>query len=887
MFYVICFIFSNTMFIVLDLETTGLSPREDTIIECAFIKINRETFREESRFTTYINPEREIPGLISQITNIFHKDVEDAPIFEQVLDEIQDFIEWFPLIWHNVSFDIRFLESHGVDCSKNPPIDTFFLANFLCYKLKSLNLGYLCESFDIKLDNAHRAIDDALATVLVFQKLIEKLQSFEAKFKEVFYYYFSLCQDTGVRILRDEYLKKWKKLLWEEDIVGSYILGLKKNYSSVEKMSHTKDAIDIQSFLDEIDDFEVRDSQKQMLSKVDETFQKWKRILIEAPTGIWKTFAYLLPALKYSLRFNEAVHISTSTKALQDQIYYKDLTFLREVFPHVFSFTKLKWKRNYLWVSSFLSFLESAEIQSPARIGFILKIYLWSLESDFGELDELDYYGEEWSYLSDINAWDAYVFDAGNIYKESEFAFRARKRAKQANIVVTNNHILFQDMSSEWSLLWGVKNLVLDEAHSLEDIVTNSLKKTFSFQILQKTFQKIEKKIWKYKISDSDILTKKQHILFDCAELFSVFEGAVFEKFSLDAKYKSLSLKDMFFEDRPEVQILDQKIILGLKGLQQDIANLGDDVALLFSRELQEINFMIEFLWNIGWSRDCDKYIYYLSHDNDRGTQIHYTLLRPWSFLDEYLWSRLESVVLTSATLQMGGSFWYIQKMLQVEEFETLTLDSDFDYKKQALVFIPQDLGSVKHNLPQVLKFLEAFFFIVRGQTLVLFTAFSVIREVFSTLKIRLQQDDIHLLAQSISGSKNKQIDFFKAHSENSILLWTDTFWEGIDIPGRDLRYLVIHKIPFSVPSDPIFTARSSLFQDSFADYAIPKSILKLKQGFGRLVRSKDDTGIIVFLDDRINTTIWGKKFFEAFPKDIKVRYWSTQKLIELLQGNT
>ena len=875
------------MFIVLDLETTGLSSKEDSIIECAFVKIDRETFKEQDRLTSFVNPQRAIPELISQITNIFGDDVEDAPVFSEIADDIQDFIEWFPIIWHNVSFDIRFLEAHGVDTSKNPPIDTFFLANFLCYDLKSLNLGYLSEYFGIVLDNAHRAIDDTLATIQVFQKLIAKLQAFSIEEKQIFHHFFTKCQDVGIHILRDEYLSPSMQWRWSDVITEIYTQKLKKNKKSVSKISCENSRIDIEKILEDIKNFEIRDSQKQMLLRVDTAFSVGEKVLIEAPTGIGKTFAYLLPAIKHSLNFWEPVHVSTSTKALQDQIYYKDLTFLQSIFPYEFSFTKLKGKRNYLWVSSFLDFIEAAELQTPTRVGFILKIILWSIQSDFWELDELDFYGEEWAFISEIHAWDSYVFDAGNPYKNIEFALNARKRAKEANIIITNNHILFQDMSSEGSLLGWVKNLVLDEAHSLEDIVTNSLKKTLSFQTVQNIFQKIEKKISKYKIPQTDILMKKQNILFDSAELFSTFESGIFEKFSLHAKYKILSIQEAFFQEHPELLLLSNTISRSLRDLKQEIIDLWEDMSVHFSREIQELAFIIQFLWEVCEGRDFQKNIYYMSHDDTRGTQIHYTLLQPWEFLQEFLWSKLDSIILTSATLQMWGNFSYIQKMLNVADFDTLCLQSDFDYSTQALVFIPTDLWSVKQNLPQVLKFLEVFFMTVRGQTLVLFTAFSVIREVFTWMKIKLQHENIHLLAQSISGSKNKQIDFFKANSENSILLWTDTFWEWIDIPGQDLRYLVVHKIPFAVPTDPIFIARSALFENSFQEYAIPKSILKLKQGFGRLVRSKDDTWIIVFLDDRISNTKWGEQFMEAFPHDIKVRYGTTEKLMSLLQSNS
>ena len=287
---------------------------------------------------------------------------------------------------------------------------------------------------------------------------------------------------------------------------------------------------------------------------------------------------------------------------------------------------------------------------------------------------------------------------------------------------------------------------------------------------------------------------------------------------------------------------------------------------LSFSRETQEIAYILQVLSEVFFKTDRDTYIYYITHDENRGTQLHSTVLKPGEFLNSQLWNSLQSVVLTSATLQMDDDFAYIKNALQVEEFETLILPSDFDYTTQALLFIPQDLGSIKNNLPKVIDFLDVFFSTVKGRTLVLFTAFFAIREVFTRLKISLEKEGIYLLAQSISGSKHKQIDFFKKQAQKSILLGTDTFWEGVDIPGEDLKYLLIHKIPFAVPSDPIFQARSRLFQDSFSQYAVPKSILNLKQGFGRLIRTKTDSGVVVFLDDRIWTTSWGKKFLTAFP---------------------
>lgn len=874
------------MFIVLDLETTWLSAKDDAIIEIALIKIDRKDFSELDRFHCFVNPERPIPSLISQITNIFDHDVSGAKKFSYISDEVQDFIQGFPLIGHNISFDIRFLESHGIDTSKNPYIDTFFLANFLCYDLKSLNLWYLSEAFWINLESAHRAIDDTLATGKLFETLISRLQLKYTEYPHLIWNFLTQCQDSWVRILRDEYLTPPEKIVSLDDVIDIYEKTLHSSSQVTSDKSSTDNIIDISTFLSGIPEFELRKSQKIMLDKVDKTLNSWAKILIEAPTWIWKTFAYLLPAIKHALDFNEPVHISTSTKALQDQIYYKDLYFLSEHFPHVFSYTKLKGKRNYLWISSFLEFLHSVHMTSSAQISFVLKIFLWSMWSEFWELDELQFYGEEFTYMSDIHAWNSFIFDDANPYKEVEFALKARKRAKKSDIIITNNHILFQDIVSEWSLLWWVKNLILDEAHSLEDIVTQSLKKNLSFDKIQKLLEKIDKKIITYNFKLEKASVYKQSILFDGAELFSIIEWEIFSKFKADTKYKNVLIWEDFFVNHPNILGLWEKLSQNLELLSQDILGLWEKKALHFSSEIQEMVSFRQFIVDVFNDPNFEKNIYYMSHDDNYWTQVHTTLLRPWEFLKNNLWSSVESVVLTSATLQMEENFSYIDNTLQTQDFERLVLPSDFNYAQQALLCIPQDLGSIKNNMDTLVKFLWKFFHIVSGKTLVLFTAFFSIREVYSSLKIELQHDKINLLAQWISGSKHKQIEFFKSNPNNSILLWTDTFWEWIDIPWQDLQYLIIHKIPFAVPSDPIFMARSKLYKDSFAEYAIPKSILKLKQWFWRLIRTKKDTWIVVFLDDRIYTTRWWERFLSSFPSDIKIRYTDSEKLLSLLSQN-
>jgi ATP-dependent DNA helicase DinG len=220
---------------------------------------------------------------------------------------------------------------------------------------------------------------------------------------------------------------------------------------------------------------------------------------------------------------------------------------------------------------------------------------------------------------------------------------------------------------------------------------------------------------------------------------------------------------------------------------------------------------------------------------------------------------------------------------LSTDDFDKIALETDFDYKKQSLLYIPTDLWSIKFNDVSIIKFLKEFLLIVWWQTLLLLTSFAKIKEYYLWLNSELKNNWITLFSQSIWWGKNKLIEFFKENAKNSVLMWTDSFWEWVDISWDDLKYLVIHKFPFPVPTDPIFIARSKLFKDAFRDYSIPKTILKLKQWFWRLIRNKNDKWIVILLDDRIYSSGWWNALYKAFPDEITVRKWQSQEFFQAL----
>ncbi len=871
------------MIIALDLETTWLDKQNDKIIEVALIKIDENTFEILETYSTLINPEIEIPEIISNITNIFDKDVKNAPKIEEVKVEIRDFIWEYPILWHNTTFDRDFLINKGINIEKNVCLDTFLLANFLVSEWKSLNLEYVCSLLKIKLTWAHRALNDTEATVKLFKKLINKLKKLPNNKKEILKYIISKTTDNSWKFINDKYLDKDINKI-KKDIFIKKILKIVWKWEKIEDEDEKVEIKEsnFKEVLSNIWNLEIRENQVKMSKLVDKALKKSWKIAIEAPTWIWKTFAYLLPSIFFSKNMWEQIYVSTSTKVLQDQIFFKDLDFLSKNLDIDFSYAKLKWKSNYLWILSFLEFIFLEEQIWEKKISFILKIIFWLFRTEHWELDELNYYWEEFGYLKDINANNPYTFSRENDFELYEYALKARRFARKADIVVINNNILFQDIALEWVILWDVKNLILDEAHGLEDVITNSLKKDFCLNDLEKNFSKIWKILKKYKQNPTSISYIEEKLIFNINTLFSLLENYISTKVSQESIYKRILISEDFFKENNLIDGLISNIESNIMEIFDFFDTLTEENKIALSKEKMFLEEILEILNITTKNKDKEKYIPIVSSSEKKWISLEYTLLKPWDFLKKNLWDKMESVILASATLKTGENFDYIKHIISLEDFDFYELQTDFDYKKQALLFMPNDIWSIKNNMVKIIEFLWDFFKIAKWRTLVLFTAFFMIKECYTRLNISLKKENINLLAQSIWWWKYKQISFFKENPQNSILIWTDTFWEWVDIPWEDLKYLIIHKIPFMVPSDPIFIARSRLFKDSFKDYSIPKSIIKLKQWFGRLIRSKKDTWIVIFLDDRINSTLWGNAFYKAFPDDINVKISDSKKFLNV-----
>ena len=870
------------MIVALDLETTGLLKEKDFIIEIALIKFDENTFEIIEEFSSLINPWIKIPDLNTNITWITDEMVLNSPSLDELKEKILDFIWDFPILGHNTYFDRDFLIEKWINISKNIVLDTFFIANFMSIGCKSMSLESLTSYYSIELSWAHRAYNDTLATVLLFKTLLWEFNKLDEKRKNLLGYFFSNTKDKNVNYIKNFFFKSEIQIDFDDFV----LLQLDKiTKIKIPKIVPVPDSEDptakndiIKEYFYKIPNFENRDNQISMAEKIYNNFFANKKTTIEAPTWIWKTLAYLIPAILYSKKVNKKVFISTKTKILQDQIYFKDLEIIKKNLGITFNYTKIKWKKNYISLKSFFDFIQEFELDYE-KVSFLSKMSLWLCSTDFWELDEVFYTANEYKFLKYVNADNNQTLDDKNPYLKKEFVYKQKINLELADIVVINHSLLFSDLKNDFSFFWKVENLVIDEAHSIEDIATESLKNSFSIKVLEDMLNYIEA-IFKYNYMDiTPIQTQKVDLLSNIKLFFDIFHTYLKEKTNNENFFINSLLDDSFYSLQTEYfYILWEKV----KNVLLDIKESLLDVKFDFAREINLLDKIVDIVDKIV-DKDNNDYIKIAHYKEYEGVKLEYTVLDIWKYLRTNFWDYLNNCFLLSATLSIASNFDYIKKSLHLEGFEFMEYETDFDYKNQAILYIPKDLWSIKNNFSSVTEFLKDVFSIVKGNTMVLFTSLSAVRNVYINLNFFTKSIWSKLLAQSISGSKNKVLDAFLQEHQSSIILWTDSFWEGVDIPWKPLENLIIHKIPFMVPTDPIYISRSKLFANPFSEYSVPKSILKLKQWFWRLIRTKNDKWVVIFLDDRIYSTQWWKVFINAFPKDINMIVTTKKHIIELL----
>ncbi|GAB4510447.1 MAG: helicase C-terminal domain-containing protein [Anaerolineae bacterium] len=898
--------------VAIDLEATGLDPATEAVIEVGAVRMKAGVIIDE--YSTMVNPERPIPAQITYITGIRQEDVSRAPTIETVLPEISLFVGNAPVIAHNISLDMGFLQEKYHILQASTRIDTFDLASVLLPRAARYNLNSLTQDMGIVLENAHRALDDARATALLYWELWKKLLTLpRALLKEITISAQQLQWDAA--LVFSAALQEM-----EEGPAGFLSPGFTLPQSNYPKLMPNPDPqpldanavakiADVDGQLAQtLNNFEERPHQMTMIRAIAESFNNSRHLLVEAGTGIGKSLAYLIPAAMWSAQNQQQVVISTNTINLQDQLIQKDIPLLREVLDIEFTASVMKGRSNYLCPRR----LETVRRRRPtslAELKTLAKILVWLLESPSGDRGEISLRGPV-----DHNVWNRLsAQDEGCSLHRCETTMRgvcpfykARREAEGANLLVINHALLISDAHTDNQVLPDYRYAIIDEAHQLEDAVTNGL--TFHFdrlallrrladlgglssgllgEILANARDHIPAaeliKLEQFVQSISEVNTVMQvHVnnLFVGIQRFvsEVREIRPQDYFTLVRIEAAFREKSSFAQVQAICKTLDEffevisKAMLRLtralgKMAQYNVPELNDFIssAETAARYLQEVRQQL----NGCFITPDERYVYWVSvPQTPDETALHAAPVHVGPMMENYIWNNKESIILTSATLRANDSFEYIKERLYADQVNTLEIGSPFNYRDSTLVYIPHDIpeptdrtGYQRAVERGIIELAAA----LGGRVLVLFTSYAQLRQTAQAIAPRLALGDITVYDQSDGSSRQALLEGFKS-TEKAVLMGTKSFWEGVDIPGESLSALVITRLPFAVPSDPIFAARSDTYNDSFNQYALPEAIIRFRQGFGRLIRSRTDRGVVTIFDRRVISKRYGAFFLEALP---------------------
>lgn len=924
-------------FVVIDLETTGHSPEnKDKIIEVGMVIIENDEIIDKRN--TLLNPNQTIPPFITNLTNITNEDVKDAPNFEEKADKIIELFEDSYLIAHNVPFDMGFLNAElknsGRPILRNPVIDTVELSRILFPKAPGYKLSQLAEYLDIQHDDPHRALSDAYVTAKLFLKLKEKLRN--------------LPYETLAHLLKLENMFKSNlyKLLYNFQEQASFEDNKEAGFVTYNGLTFKMEEEIIQedveldcSFGDYLDNiyeengtleahltkYEKRNGQREMSETIFDAFQAKKHALIEAETGTGKSLAYLIPALYEAVKDKKRIIISTYTTQLQTQLLEEEIPLIKKLVPFQFHAVLLKGRNHYISLERLAHELASSHEDNYDITLTKAILLVWLTETISGDIDEIQLPSSGYAFFNRISTDAEGQIDVYSPWFRYSYYSRAKRKAQKADLIITNHALLCMDMFNDYQYLPSYNKLIIDEAHHLENTAAHhyGLKLdnvTLSYTLNQigrseeaKTFGKI---VSKYANSLHHIPFDKWDRIFDQTkmEIDEFFQflyeyidrqrksnkalsdvGRIQYRFDGDGENTKswIAMKEMV--SRITFQFRDLIHILSLidSYLEQekdydkydklDFLNIIESLQSFIDRF--ELLFLVEQTVNhVQWieidAKGLNRTVYLYSEPTDIS-----------ELLMDDLFNKKNSVILTSATLTMKNTFDFIIKRLGLPENRLITerIQSPFSFKDQVQLLVPNDFPDIKYGdmddfiyatSEAILSLAE----ITEGRMLVLFTSYDMLRKSYKLLKEIMDDNKYMIIGQGItSGSRSRLKKNFQSF-ERSILLGTSSFWEGVDIPGKDLSCLMIVRLPFQPPDHPVFEAKSKEIKangkNPFMELSLPNAVIKFKQGFGRLIRSTNDRGIVFICDARIIQARYGKYFTDSIP-EVPITYDSTQKLIE------
>ncbi|MCA1622978.1 MAG: DEAD/DEAH box helicase [Acidobacteria bacterium] len=619
-------------------------------------------------------------------------------------------------------------------------------------------------------------------------------------------------------------------------------------------------------------DYEYRGGQIKMAEAVLRAFEQKKHLIVEAGTGTGKTLAYLVPAVAAALGQKKRIIISTGTKNLQEQLMGKDIPFLQKILPKKFSAAYMKGRSNYACLYRIGKAENQPILEGLDEMDSFEEIRHWVRESETGDKSELVNLPENILFWNRINAKAETCLGQKCPNFEPCFITRMRDRAEDADIVIVNHHLFFADLNirgNEYGrVLPDYAAVIFDEAHLIEDIAADY----FGFETSNFQIEELVRDADTLPIADavaSRDFTKLAAKIIGLADQFWVRFAQTrgqdgrfpllpnsFAQKSRGGDIQTTPLGEAYFALDSTLERLETALDVHAEKLTE---------AESLVRRVRQARFDLEFI-----CMQAEKnYVYWLEK-RGKGMFLRASPIDVSALLQDKLFNKVETVVMTSATLSTNGKFDFIKDRLGLENGKTDTMlaPSSFDYQKQAIIYLPKAMPDPRSPefsqfaASEIVKLIN----VTNGRAFVLATSNSSMNMLYELVSMRVN------FPCFVQGSMSKAglLEKFR-QTPNAVLFATSSFWQGVDVRGEQLSCVIIDKLPFAVPTDPIVSARTKFIDEnggkSFFDYSVPQAVIALKQGVGRLIRSTTDKGVIALLDPRLKTKGYGRDFLNSLPK--------------------